>query len=260
MIPQDIYKRLWSADEAFARNVLTDASIAPLLRVWALLKLRRIDEAKTVFVQQKYPLDNEFEEMLYKELELLFNFSDLSVSERRKRALSIVEHFPLSIYARLELAATTRKGEYLFARELYNDVLNLCPSNPQALAGIIKAYIYLGNRDQARSILKDIKQKDLFRENRYWGMFFRVYDLILGNAVALRLLLGIVVPVTAFLPPVAWIVPLVIFGIGIFLGIYFLPRDELIATFFFLLAFTTVLVWLIGLGAKTLFIKLEGYQ
>jgi len=150
MSAQDIYLHLWSAkNDKELENIAYDFSISPLLRIWTLLKLRKNKEAKALFVEIIPAGSDAFDDMLYQELKLFFDFSHIRLPELRERLFVIVERFPFSIWAKIMLAGILGKGQYAYARDLYASVLEICPSNPYALAGYIRTSLYLRENDKA---------------------------------------------------------------------------------------------------------------
>lgn len=258
---QEIYKHLWRVDDDFAQSILDDPLILPFLRVWALIKLGKMAEAKRLFDSQEYDANDPFEEMLHQELRLYYDFGHLKTSDLKQQASFIVESFPMSIYAKLELAGMER--QYARAIELYTAVLEAVPSNPNALAGFIKSNILLRNREKALSVLENIKRGSLFdglcsSKRRYWRVIFMVYEIALGKMTRFHLLANLIALIAGFFPQATWIFLLVMFIIGFLFGLFFLAKDELVATVLFLLTLSIVSAWLLGWGARALFFKLEG--
>lgn len=254
MSAQDVYLHLWSIrDDKELENIVRDSSISPLLRIWALLKLGRRKEAKALFDKTRPSTNNEFDDMLYQELELFFDLPYLKPPELRKRLSAIVKIFPLSIWSKIMLASMLGKGQYRYARELYVSVMEICPSNLYALAGYIKASLYLQEKDEALSFLDQVLPQHLlagFSIGRriYWSVVFTAYKIASGKWGTLRLLIGLSFFLLGFFPQTVWLLlGIVIFALLLALY-YFLGKDELVATIIFLFAISIVFAWLIGRG------------
>lgn len=263
MKPHDIYQRLWSAndDKEFAQSIIDNPSLSPFLRTWALLKLGKKGEAKANFKNLPLPAGDELEEMLYEELWLLFNSSNLKPVEFKERLTVIVKRFPYSIWGKITLAHILEAREVAYARDLYTAVLDLCPSNPNATVGFIQASIRLGDQDKAFLMLRESKQKRILaslstRRKVYWGTILGVYRVMIGEMVGIRLFLVMFVFLAGFFMPTTIVVPITFFVIGILLGLYFIS-DMLASLFFFSHAFFAILVYFAGYGAKVLFTLLE---
>lgn len=264
MKSQDIYLRLWSAHdgEKFARSLINDFSISPLLRIWGLLKLGKKREARANFKNLSVHTGDEFEEMFYEELYLLFNSSEFKPAEFRERLMSIVKHFPYSIWGRITLARILETRKCAYARDLYTAILELCPSNPHAIAGFIQTSIRLGDKDKARLMLRRIKNERTLAalsilRKAYWGTVLGVYRVMIGEMIGIRLVLGVLIFIAGFFMPTTIAIPITFFAIGTALGLYFIS-DMLVSLFFFSHAFLTALMYFTGYGAKMLFIFLEG--
>lgn len=264
MTSQDIYLRLWSTNdgEKFAQSLINDFSISPFVRIWALLKLGKKREARASFKGLSVSTGDEFEEMLYKELYLFFNSSKLKPAEFRKCLLSIVKYFPYSIWGRITLARILETRECAYARDLYTAILELCPSNPHAIAGFIQTSIRLGDKDKASLMLRRIKNGHTLAtlsvlRKAYWSTVLGIYRIMLGEMIGMRLILGGLIFIAGFFMPTTIAIPITFFAIGTALGVYFIS-DMLVSLFFFSHAILAVLIYFTGYGAKILFTFLEG--
>lgn len=249
MQEQEIYWRLLSTgDKDFALYVVQCSSCSPFLKIWALIKLGRKSEAKGLFALQESSNLAPFEEMLYWELRLWFNFGRPDVSTWKQQALTIVNRFPDAIYARLELARFERRSTT--AISYYEDILKRVPQNLQALTGLASRYLYEHDKKKAASVLELIKKEGLVsklstREKIYWTTIIKSYEIVLGKMVELRLVTGIFFFLMGFFPQTIWVI-LSVMCIVVLFALYFLPRDFLVAATFFLLAILALLTWLAG--------------
>lgn len=251
MQEQEIYWRLLSTgDKNFALHVVQCSSCSPFLKIWALIKLGRKSEAKGLFALQESSNLAPFEEMLYWDLWLWFNFGRPDVSTWKQQAITIVNRFPDAIYARLELARLERRSTA--AISYYEDILKRVPQNLHALTGLAAHYLYEHNKKKAASVLELIKKEGLVsklstRERMYWGTVVKSYEIALGKMVRLRLATGIVFFSMGFFPQTIWFV-LSVMCIVVLFTWYFLSRDFLVAATFFLFAILALLAWLAGRG------------
>jgi len=266
MNDQEIYRQLWCSDDAFARMIARDLTVSAFLRVWALIKMGRRGEAKRVFDMYNKLCNEPSEEMFRQELVVFFKISQISEDDLNHITAGVVNRFPWAVYSRLLLGTIAeKKREYHVASDAYEEVLNICRSNPAALAGLARMSILLKEKERAHSILTQIKRDRLFeglnlKKKVYWHIIFFTYRIATGKLLFIRLIIAFLPLLAAFFPPIVWAIPAVMFILCLVFGLYYFKKDGLVVSILLLLAVSILFNWLIGIGGKILFLELEGYR
>lgn len=260
MTHETIYKELWCKDDEFVRKIIADSVASPVLRAMGLFIVREYEKAK-VLIENNPEVSPD--DVIYQELKLYF---DLSRDKNRdlllyqQTAETLIDKAPWLIYTRLLLGNIFEQQKRLDdANKRFREVLESCPNNIVAMAGVIRIFIRKHEYRQALSVLQT-KSKTVIAglaptKKQDWQLILFTYHLfsLWGEKVFFRFTFGLLILFSAFLPHTFWIIPGVFFLFFIGLSVYLFQKD----TFAFSMCFTTAIyvpaLWLLGLLLELIF-------
>lgn len=256
-----LYRELWKADtetRKFAHDQVLPASI----RAIASYLSAEYDRCLDLYAQHSMNSPKD-EAPLWKEVQLMLDYHKgkplVELQQEAEDLLLVKQH---SIFATILLATSyVRQNKYRDAIAIYHSVLQ---DNPEALilwVNLMVIYLLTRQTQQACEVFRRgqrvVSHLRTWRRRIYWRLAFYIYSFRIYPIRSM--LLGITLFLIGAFPPIVSHVigGIAIGGIAFLIGIFQFRRDHVARSIVIRLLLAVILAWVIGYGARALFLCLE---